>query len=122
MKIHKAKKSLGQNFLKSILALNKIVEAGEISPDDIILEIGPGKGALTEKLLKKSNHVVAIEKDNDLFVFLQEKFSNEIEQKKLLLLNEDILEFSFSSTILNFFSGPRIPGSLSRPDHSKKNF
>ena len=42
--IHRAKKSLGQNFLKSALALNKIVEAGEISKDDIILEIGPGKG------------------------------------------------------------------------------
>ena len=49
--IHKAKKSLGQNFLKSKLALKKIIEAGNIEPDDIILEIGPGKGALTKKLL-----------------------------------------------------------------------
>ena len=49
--MHKAKKSLGQNFLKSELVLNKIVEAGEVSEKDVILEIGPGKGALTEKLL-----------------------------------------------------------------------
>jgi len=46
----RTKKSLGQNFLKSNIALKKIIEAGEISPGDIILEIGPGKGALTEKL------------------------------------------------------------------------
>ena len=45
---HRAKKSLGQNFLKSQSALNKIVEAGELKPDDMVLEIGPGKGALTE--------------------------------------------------------------------------
>ena len=77
-KIYKAKKSLGQNFLKSEIALNKIVEAGEIKPDDVILEIGPGKGALTEKLLEKSNTVIAVEKDWELFGFLKEKFKKEI--------------------------------------------
>ena len=48
----KAKKSLGQNFLKSPMVLNKIINTGEIKKDDVILEIGPGKGALTEKLLE----------------------------------------------------------------------
>ena len=98
--IHKAKKSLGQNFLKSNLALKKIIEAGEISPEDIILEIGPGKGALTEKLLEKSNHVIAIEKDLNLFNLLQEKFISEIKTKKLLLLNEDILDFKVEQDVL----------------------
>ncbi|MEK7088748.1 MAG: 16S rRNA (adenine(1518)-N(6)/adenine(1519)-N(6))-dimethyltransferase RsmA, partial [Patescibacteria group bacterium] len=91
--IHRAKKSLGQNFLKSILALKKIVEAGEISIDDIILEIGPGKGALTEKLLEKSNHIIAVETDRELFEFLQNKFEKEIAEKKLILINNNILEF-----------------------------
>ncbi len=95
-KIYKAKKSLGQNFLKSELALRKIVEAGEIKPDDVILEIGPGKGALTERLLEKSNVVIAIEKDRELFELLKEKFKKEIEEKKLILKNEDILEFNIS--------------------------
>jgi 16S rRNA (adenine1518-N6/adenine1519-N6)-dimethyltransferase len=89
----KAKKSLGQNFLKSIPALNKIIETGKISKDDIILEIGPGKGALTKKLLEKSNYVIAVEKDSELFVFLQEKFSKEISSGQLKLINEDILKF-----------------------------
>lgn len=102
--IHKTKKSLGQNFLKSIPALNKIIEVGEISNNDLILEIGPGKGILTEKLLSaisaphkeadngKANKVIAIEKDRALFEFLKTKFEKEIKEKKLILLNEDILK------------------------------
>ncbi len=102
--IHKAKKSLGQNFLKSIPALNKIVEAGEISKDDIILEIGPGKGVLTEKLLfaisashkesdrEKTGCVIAIEKDRALYELLQEKFANQIKLGNLVLVHGDILD------------------------------
>ena len=73
----RAKKSLGQNFLKSEIALKKIIEAGEIKKEDVILEIGPGKGALTEKLLKNAGLVVAVEKDRELFGYLQEKFTKE---------------------------------------------
>jgi len=90
---YKAKKSLGQNFLKSIPALKKIAEAGEISKHDIILEIGPGKGALTEELLKKADQVIAVEKDYELFLFLQNKFDKEIKNKKLILIRDNILEF-----------------------------
>lgn len=107
---HKAKKSLGQNFLKSIPALNKIIEAGEISKEDIILEIGPGKGALTKKLLEKSNHVVAIEKDRELFEFLKIKFEKEVAEKKLILINEDILNFS-EQRFLNGLAGVGDPGN-----------
>ena len=91
-KTYHAKKSLGQNFLKSEPALKKIIEEGEIKSDDIILEIGPGKGALTKKLLEYAGCVIAIEKDKELFLLLQEKFSEDIKNKKLILLNEDILE------------------------------
>jgi 16S rRNA (adenine1518-N6/adenine1519-N6)-dimethyltransferase len=116
---HKAKKSLGQNFLKSDNVLRKIVEAGEINTEDIILEIGPGKGALTEKLLEKSSKVIAVEKDRDLFAMLQEKFAKEISEGRLILLEGDILSFCISDADSKFFSGPRFSGSLSRPDHSK---
>ncbi len=95
-KIYRAKKSLGQNFLKSELALKKIVEAGEIKPDDVILEIGPGKGALTSKLLEKAKTVIAVEKDGELFELLQEKFSEQIKLGSLLLIQDDILKFSIS--------------------------
>ena len=103
---HKAKKSLGQNFLKSNLALKKIVEVGEISPDNIILEIGPGKGVLTKKLLsaqsashneadkEKTGCVIAVEKDRNLFELLQKKFTKEIKNKKLVLIEGDCLKFN----------------------------
>jgi 16S rRNA (adenine1518-N6/adenine1519-N6)-dimethyltransferase len=94
-----AKKSLGQNFLKSEPALRKIIEAGEIKPDDVVLEIGPGKGALTKKLLEHAGLVVAVEKDRELFEFLKIKFEKEIFAGKLILLNEDILEFDINKVI-----------------------
>src|SRR3989344_6983400 len=53
-KFARAKKALGQHFLKSEPALKKIIEAGEVKKGDIILEIGPGRGALTEKLLERA--------------------------------------------------------------------
>ncbi len=90
----RTKKSLGQHFLKSKLALRKIIQAGEISGDDVILEIGPGKGILTEELLKCSGQVIAVEKDRELFEFLQNKFRKEVGEKKLVLINDDILKFN----------------------------
>lgn len=90
--IYKAKKSMGQNFLKSQEALRTMCSAGDVNDQDIILEIGPGKGALTEKLLEKAKCVIAIEKDNELFEFLELKFSNEIKNEKLILINGDILD------------------------------
>jgi 16S rRNA (adenine1518-N6/adenine1519-N6)-dimethyltransferase len=95
--IHRAKKSLGQNFLKSTLALKKIIEAGELNKNDVVLEIGPGKGALTEKLLQTGAKVVAIEKDNELFEFLGSKFEKEISSRSLVLVHGDILEFQTSA-------------------------
>ncbi len=96
LKIFRAKKSLGQNFLKSQVALRKIIEAGEIKKDDTVLEIGPGKGALTEGLLEKAGTVVAVEKDYALFDLLKEKFSEEISQGRLVLVQGDILEFDIN--------------------------
>lgn len=92
-----AKKSLGQNFLKSKEALRALIEAGNITPDDVILEVGPGKGVLTEELLKLARKVIAIEKDDRLIELLSEKFKTEIENDKLVLLNQDILEFDPTS-------------------------
>lgn len=99
----RAKKALGQNFLKSEPALRKIIEAGEVTKEDIILEIGPGKGALTKKLLEKAGRVIAIEKDRNLFQYLREKFKKEIESKRLILIEGDVLEFD-PCTISSKFS------------------
>ena len=88
-----AKKSLGQNFLKSQKALREIIDASSLSESDIVLEVGPGKGILTEKLLEKVKKVIAVEKDDDLIGFLTEKFKTFVDSGKLEIINADILDF-----------------------------
>ncbi len=88
-----AKKSLGQNFLRSKGALQKIVEAADLKMCDVVLEAGPGEGVLTEELLKRAGKVIAVEKDDRLIPFLSQKFSSDISSGKLNLFNLDVLDF-----------------------------
>lgn len=87
----KPKKALGQNFLTSIPARIAIVEAGEVIPADSILEIGPGKGFLTQSLIETGAHVTALEKDTDLIPLLTEKFST---NKNFTLIEGDALTYN----------------------------
>lgn len=96
-----AKKSLGQHFLRSKRALVSIVDAGDINPGDVLLEIGPGEGVLTEILLNMAGKVVAVEKDDFLYSSLKQKFFKEIEKGKLDLIHGDILEFE--PKVLKFY-------------------
>ena len=90
------KKSLGQNFLVDKNILRKIVERAAPSPQDIILEIGPGQGALTRSLLEsKCSHLYSIEIDPALAPFLSE-FKKNYPQKFSLLWG-DALQFVYSS-------------------------
>ncbi len=89
-----AKKSLGQNFLKSEKALNQIIESGELAFGDKVLEIGPGLGALTTKLLESGAKVIGVEKDDELYKELQTTFKIQIEKGGLELVHGDILEFT----------------------------
>jgi 16S rRNA (adenine1518-N6/adenine1519-N6)-dimethyltransferase len=69
------------------------VNAGEVSAEDIILEIGPGQGDLTWRLITLAAKVIAVEKDDRLFELLQEKFKTEIRKGGLDLIHGDILDF-----------------------------
>lgn len=84
-----AKKSLGQNFLIDDIALDKIVEAGDLNPDDNIIEVGPGTGFLTERLIEKVKKVTAIELDRDMITVLEDRFKD---ADNLELINKDILK------------------------------
>ncbi len=86
------KKSLGQNFLKSESALKEIISAGETKENDFVLEIGPGKGDLTEKILNTGARVLAIEKDSRLIEELKEKFSAFAD--RFQIIEQDILDFN----------------------------
>ncbi len=82
-------RTLGQNFLHDRNLARWIVEKAALSPDDYVVEIGPGLGALTEFILESGARVLAIEKDQRLAEFLRKRF----EEKRLEIIHGDALEF-----------------------------
>ena len=92
----------GKNFLKSKVVVKKIVEIADIKKNDVVLEVGQGKGALTEELLKYAKKVIAVEKDERLAEFLKKKFCG---CKNLELMQGDILKVqSPKSKVQNYNS------------------
>src|SRR5829696_6041622 len=89
-----AKKSLGQNFLIDQGVVRKILAAFAPKPDDLVLEIGPGLGALTAELLPRAGKVYALEFDRDLIPKLRERFAN---QEHFTLIEGDALTIDFAS-------------------------
>lgn len=96
-----AKKHLGQHFLKSERVVRDAIDAAKISPTDTVLEIGPGTGVLTRGLLERAGQVVAVEKDPDMVEHLTNTFAQEIATKKIILVNEDALDFHISPSLVN---------------------
>ena len=91
-----AKKSLGQNYLIDLNIVKKIINLIKIYNKNI-LEIGPGKGALTEEILKnKPKSLILIEKDNILSKELKLKYQN---NKKIIIYNKDVLKFDFEEKL-----------------------
>ena len=88
---HAPKQRLSQSFLVDLEARDAIVAAGGAAPGEIVLEIGPGLGVLTEGLLAAGARVIAIELDDDLLPRLQEKFAKEIASGALTLIHGDAL-------------------------------
>lgn len=89
-----AKKSLGQNFIIDTNILNNIVKAGSVDKDTIVIEVGPGIGALTEQIAKVAKHVYAFEIDQRLLPVLDDTLSP---YDNVTVLNEDILEVDLSA-------------------------
>lgn len=92
----RAKKSLGQNWLKSESALGEIIKTADLKEGEEVLEIGPGKGALTKLLIKTGAKVLAVEKDDELLDHLLEQFATEINDKKVFIAHGDILTVNAS--------------------------
>lgn len=87
-------KKLGQNFLTDKTVIKRIINSAELSSKDLIIEIGPGKGALTGRIAAIVKKIYAIEKDNFLFGELEKKYAS---LENLILINEDALKIDFSS-------------------------
>lgn len=88
---------LGQHFLKAKWAATALVKSVSVKPDETIVEIGPGKGALTKELLLTGAHVVAVEKDEALVALLHETFAIEIASGQLTIVESDIREVTPAS-------------------------
>ena len=101
-------KRLGQNFLIDQNIKNKIMHSIALEKDDIVLEIGPGLGALTEDLVKKAKEVIAVEKDKRLYDYLSNS-------KGLNLINDDILNYEFKEFSKKVVVVGNLPYSISSP-------
>lgn len=92
-------KGLGQNFLIDKAALRKIISAAEIEQNDIILEIGPGLGILTQELASRTKKVIAVEKDPKMVEILKETLKD---CKNVEIINADILKIENCKLIRNW--------------------
>lgn len=118
----KAKKSLGQHFLKDETTLQHILDAADITSEDVVVEVGPGRGALTNALVAASpKKLIIIEKDKDLIHLLKEKFGSvsfiEIIQADVLTLNISELAggpFKLIANIPYYISTPLLKKILLR--------
>ena len=91
-----AKKSLGQNFLVDEEVVNGIVSSAEIKKEDLVIEIGPGLGTLTKRLLEIAGKVVAIELDSRMIEILTDRFKL---YSNFELINDDVLKVDLKKVI-----------------------
>ncbi|MHB0776370.1 16S rRNA (adenine(1518)-N(6)/adenine(1519)-N(6))-dimethyltransferase RsmA [Halomonas sp. WWR20] len=91
---HRARKRFGQNFLRDVGIISRIVRAIHPRPDERLVEIGPGQGALTEPLLEATGHLEVVELDRDLIPGLRVQFFN---YPGFVIHEGDALKFDFSA-------------------------
>ena len=91
-----ANKRYGQNFLINDNVIENIIEASNIEEKDLVIEIGPGLGTLTSKLLERAEKVIAIELDDKMISILKDRFKL---YNNFILLNDDVLKIDLNSLI-----------------------
>ena len=94
-----AKKSLGQNFLKSKKAIDAMVTSAAVTAENVVIEIGPGKGVLTKSLLETGATVIAYELDPRMVEYLSEIFADAIASGQLTIVHKDILELDIEAEL-----------------------
>ena len=102
----RARKELGQNFLIDTDILERIIAAAELTPSDLVVEIGPGLGVLTEQLAQKAGWVLAIELDDNLAAILKQRLSS---YSNVTIINADVLKTD-PAALLEEHKGKLPPG------------
>lgn len=90
------RKALGQNFLTDRNIIAKILTAAHLEPTDCVLEVGPGRGALTELLAQQVHRLVAVEFDRDLAAILRQRFNSE---PQVTIHEQDVLKVDFAKLL-----------------------
>lgn len=98
----RARKRFGQHWLHSDQVLSQIVRAGELTESDHVLEIGPGQGVLTQRLLDTAAKVLAVEIDRDLCFQLSEQFIAQMGSGQFRLIESDFLKLDFGQALIDF--------------------
>lgn len=108
------RKALGQNFLTDGNIIRKIVDAAKIIPDDSVLEIGPGRGALTDILAGRSGRLIAVEFDRDLAAMLRLRFDA---NSSVTIHEQDVLKVDFGALLggTRFKVVANLPYNISTP-------
>jgi 16S rRNA (adenine1518-N6/adenine1519-N6)-dimethyltransferase len=109
------KKGLGQNFLVDPAHRARIVAAADLTLDDIVLEVGPGPGVLTELIAQQAGRVVAVELDDRLIPLLRERFADQLH---VVIVHGDILEVDVGALMLEARSCKLAVGDQGQPSAS----
>jgi len=107
----KPKKALGQNFLVDRRMQEKIVDACQLKATDLVLEIGPGRGALTQILAGYAHNIIAVEKDPDLIADLKKQFQN----SNVDIIQNDFLKYPLESLPDNLVLVGNLPYNMATP-------
>lgn len=102
----KAKKQFGQNFLENVAYIDKLVQSANIEKSDTVIEIGPGKGAVTSFLVQEAKNVVAIEIDDELVGYLRKFFKK---YDNFQLIHKSILDLDIGNLTIGTY---KLIGSL----------
>ena len=102
------KKSLGQNFLIDDNIARNIVKELDLQNEDVVVEIGPGKGALTKHLIGKANKLFAVEVDKRIVSELRSKFQSE----NVEIIHQDFLKIQLSGWYKEFKTRLRLVGNI----------
>lgn len=108
---HVAKKRFGQNFLTDQSIINSLIDAINPLPDQVIVEIGPGLGALTKPLLRKIQHLHVVEIDRDIVSWMQKEYAHDI----ITIHNVDALKFDFAQLGSRLRVTGNLPYNISTP-------
>jgi 16S rRNA (adenine1518-N6/adenine1519-N6)-dimethyltransferase len=109
---HRPRKRFGQHFLKDPAVIGAIIDAISPGPDDVVIEIGPGLGAITEPLAQRAGHLHCVELDRDLVASLRQRWSG---SPTVTIHEADALEFDFGSLGNDLRIVGNLPYNISTP-------